>query len=222
MNIRAALSEIKLDQRVLSDDLIMTDRYLWNKIKNKTLLFIDQRNDKLNYNFNNNIYTPICMEMEITNSTECCIDIPICPLLKSKKRIPKIAESNKSALIKGIYTLDKRNKLSMVTLNDWIRLKKSKYKSKKSYVFMFDEYLYADLDVPQAFVIEAFFENIEELPNFTCGCEEDNNCYDVLDTEWKISSDLQAYVLQEVNKDLASFYQRIPEIENTNKNVNFK
>lgn len=222
MNIGQVISEIKIDQRVYSDDIVLTDRYIWNKIKNKTLLFIDQRNDKFVYNHNNSMYTPICIEMEETVSTDCCVDIPVCPLLKSKKKIPKIAESNKSAIIKGIFSLDKRKRFVMVSLSDWIRLKRSKYKVKDNYVFMFNGYLYSDINDARAFIVEAYFEDVEDVPSFTCGCEESDNCYEVRDTEWKISSDLQAYVIQEVNKEISSFYQRIPQDENTNKNSTLK
>jgi len=223
MTIGQAISQIKSENKVFSDDIRLTDRYIWNKIQNITLTFIKQKNDRFNLNNNNFLYTVLnCLEMELVNSIDCCKEIPACKILRSKIKIPKIAESNLSSVIKGIYTLDTSERIDFITINDVVRLSKSKYKPQGIKAFIKNDYLYIPFrDTPKAVTMEAYFENPLEILNLN-SCKTPNTCVRMQDLEWKIPSDLRSAVLQEVNKELFGFDQRLVEDENTNKNSNIK
>lgn len=219
MNIRSAISIIKSDNKAFSDDSMLTDRFIWSKIQSKTLFFLKQRNDRFNLNNNNFLYTVLdCVEMELVNSINCCKEIPACQILRSKERLPKIAESNLSSVIKGIYNLDNSEKIDFISINDVIRLSNSKYKPKGIKAFIKDGYLFIPFRKnPKAVAIEAYFENPLEVYQIN-KCKEQDSCISYPDLEWKCPSDLQSVIIQEVNKELSYFFNRIIPDENTDKN----
>lgn len=220
MKISNAISTIKSENQAYSDDSMLTDRFIWSKIQSKTLFFIKQKNDKFNLNNNNFLYSVLdCIEMEVVNSIDCCKEIPSCEILRSKKRLPKIAESNLSAVIKGIYNLDGTERIDFVTINDVIRISKSRYKPKGIKAFIKDGYLFIPFRKnPKAVAIEAYFEDTLEVYNRNNCKSIKDSCLSYLDLEWKCPSDLQTVVIQEVNKELSVFYHRLIPDENTDKN----
>jgi hypothetical protein len=224
MKIREAISIIKSDNKAFSDDTTLTNRFIWSKINSKTLLFLKQRNDKFNLNNNNFLYSILdCVEMELVNSINCCKEIPSCKILRSKKKLPKISESNLSSIIKGIYTLDSSEKIDFISINDVIRLTNSKYSTKGIKSFIKDGYLFIPFrKAPKAVMIEAFFEDPLEVFNFNTCTNNVSMCVSYLDMEWKCPSDLQTIVLQEVNKELFTFHHRLVTDENTDKNESIK
>ena len=219
MNIRSAISIIKSDNKAFSDDSMLTDRFIWSKIQSKTLFFLKQRNDRFNLNNNNFLYSILdCVEMEMVSSINCCKEIPACEILRSVEKLPKIAESNLSSIIKGIYNLDGSERIDFVSINDVIRLSNSKYKPKGIKAFIKDEYLFIPFRKnPKAVAIEAYFENPLEVYQKN-KCKEQDSCISYPDLEWKCSSDLQSVIIQEVNKELSYFFNRIIPDENTDKN----
>ena len=219
MTIKSAISVIKSDNKAFSDDSMLTNRFIWSKIQSKTLFFLKQRNDKFNLNNNNFLYSVLdCVDMELVNSVNCCKEIPACEILRSVEKLPKIAESNLAAIIKGIYTLDNSERIDFVTVNDVIRLTNSKYKPKGIKAFIKDEYLFIPFRKnPKAVAIEAYFENPLEVYQRN-KCKEQDNCLSYLDLEWKCPSDLQSVIIQEVNKELSYFFNRMVSDENTDKN----
>ena len=143
MTIKAAISQVKSDNKAFSDDSMLTNRFVWSKIQSKTLFFLKQRNDRFNLNNNNFLYSVLdCVEMEMVNSINCCKEIPACEILRSVEKLPKIAESNLTSIIKGIYNLDNSERIDFVSINDVIRLSNSKYKPKGIKAFIKDEYLF--------------------------------------------------------------------------------
>lgn len=223
MTIGEAISQVKLENRAYSDDSMLTDRYIWHKIRNKTILFLKQRNDKFHLNNNNFLYTVLdCVEMELVDSVTCCQEIPACKILRSKNPIPKIAESNFSSVIKGIYTLDSSQRLDFVSINDVVRLSKSKYKPSGIKAFIKNNYLFIPFkEYPKAVTIEAYFEDPLEVALVNeCGAKD--GCLAYQDMEWKAPSDLQGTILAEVTKEIINFFDRITTDENTDKNEQMK
>ena len=223
MKISNAISQIKTDNRSFSSDSMLTDRFIWSKIQSKTLFFMKQKNDKFNLNNNNFLYSVLdCLELELVDSINCCKEIPACQILKSKEKLPKIAESNLSSIIKGIYNLDNTERIDFVSINDVIRLSNSKYKIKGIKAFIKDEYLFIPFKkYPKAVAVEAYFEDPLEV-YYRNSCKEKDFCVNYQDLEWKCPSDLQSVVIQEVNKELSYFYNRIIPDENTDKNEQSK
>lgn len=223
MKIKTAISTIKSDNKVFSDDSTLTNRFIWNKILSKTLFFLKQRNDKFNLNNNNFLYTTLnCVEMILVDSIDCCQEIPSCKILRSKEKLPKIAESNLSSVIKGIYNLDNSERIDFISINDVIRLSKSKYDPKGIKSFIKDGYLFIPFrKTPKAVSIEAYFENPLDVYNLN-NCKNESNCVDYLETEWNCPSDLQSVILQEVNKEIFTFHHRLISDENSDKNEQSK
>lgn len=223
MKIGAAISQIKVDNKIMSDDIVITNRYIWNKIRDYTLFFLKQRNDRFNLNNNNFIYSTLgCVEMELVNSIDCCTELPACKILRSKKPLPKIAESNMSSVVKGIFTLDTSQRIDFVTINDVVRAFKSMYKPQNIMAFIKNGYLYIPFrETPKAVLIEAFFEDPLEVYHFN-ECSATNYCVSMQEMEWKAPSDLRGVILQEVNKDIFNFQHKLISDENTNKNENIR
>lgn len=227
--IGSAISQVKTDNKVLNIDSHITDRYVWNKINDVALLYIKQKNDRFNLNNSNFIYSTLpCVEMELVSSIDCCIDIPSCQILRSKKKIPKIAESNLSSAIKGIFTLDSGERLDYINETDVVRLSKGRYKPQGIKAFVKNEYLYIPFrETPKAVSITAYFENPLEVYFFnSCeGCGQTDTldyCKSFQELPWNVPSDLRNAILTDVTKVILGSYQQIPTDENTNKNENLK
>ncbi len=219
MKIKQAISLVKSENQAFSDDTNLTDRFIWNKILTKSKLFIKQKNDSFKVTNNNFFYTTIdCLEMELVDSISCCQEIPNCKILKSKHKLPKIVESNSSSVIRGIYTLDGGKRIDLVTINDVIRLSNSRYKPNDLKAFIKNEYLFIPFkEYPKAITIEAYFEDPMEVLNLN-SCNLKDTCISPYDLEWKVPSDLETVIIQEVNKELLNFFHRIIPDENTDKN----
>lgn len=223
--IGSAISQVKTDNKVLSVDSHISDRYVWNKINDTALLFVKQKNDRFNLNNSSFIYTTLnCVEMCLVNSVDCCIDIPSCKILRSKKPIPKIAESNLGSALKGIFTLDSGERIEFITENDVVRLSKQRYKPQGIKAFLKNDYLYIPFrESPKAVSITAYFEDpLEIYFNNSCDDSKIDYCKNFQDIEWKVPSDLRNAILNEVTKFILGSYQQIPGDENTNKNENLK
>ncbi len=223
--IGAAISQVKTDNRVLNIDSHITDRYIWRKINDVALLYLKQKNDRFNLNNSNFIYTTLtCVEMELVNSIDCCLDIPSCQILRSKKPIPKIAESNLGSAIKGIFTLDSGEKIDYVSEPDIVRLSKQRYKPQGIKAFVKNDYLYIPFrQNPKAITITAYFEDPLEVYFFNeCNEAKTDYCKSYQELPWKIPSDLRNAILTDVTKVILGSYQQIPADENVNSNENLK
>lgn len=223
--IGEAISQVKTDNKVLSVDSHISDRYIWKKINDTALLFLKQKNDRFNLNNSNFIYSTLnCVELCLVDSIDCCLDIPSCKILKSKKPIPKIAESNLGSAIKGIFTLDSGERLDYISESDVVRLSKGRYKPQGIKAFVKNGYLYIPFrETPKAVTITAYFEDPLEVYFFN-ECDESklNFCKSYQELEWKAPSDLRNSILQETTKFILGSYQQVPTDENTNKNENLK
>jgi hypothetical protein len=223
MKISKAISTVKQENQSFSDDSMLTDRYIWSKLLSKTLHYLGQKNDRFSLNSSNFIYSTLdCIEMELVDSIDCCKDIPACKILKSKIKIPKIAESTLSSVVKGIYNLDGTERIDFITKNDVGRLFDSKYKSKKIKAFIENEYLFIPFRKnPKAVAMEAYF--VDPLEVYMLNeCKKKDYCVNYQDLEWKCPSTLESVIIQEVQKDIFNFYNRIIPDENTDKNSQSK
>jgi hypothetical protein len=223
--IGSAISQVKTDTKTFSSDSHLTDKYIWEKINDNGLLFLKQKNDRFNLSNSSFIYTTInCIEMCLVDSIDCCLDIPSCKILRSKKPIPKIAESNLAYAIKGIYTIDSGEKIDFVTENDIIRLSKTRYKSNGIKSFIKNDYLFIPFrKTPKAVAVSAYFQDPLEVYFFNeCDKKILDYCTSYQDLEWKIPSDLRNAILMETVKSILGSYIQIPTDENTNKNENLK
>ena len=221
MKISEAVSIVRSDNKAYSDDARLSDRYIWQKIKQKTLFFIKRKNDQFNMN-GSFVYTTLdCLEMEMVDSVNCCKEIPICKILRSVVKVPKIASSDSGLIMNGMFTLDNQG-VSFITINDVGRLSKSKYKPQGIKAFIKDDYLFIPFrDTPKAVSIEAFFENPEEV-YFLNECVKKDFCVNAYDMEWKAPSDIRDAILLEVNKDLFGIHNRVVNDENIDKNESIK
>ena len=223
--IGSAISQVKTDTKTLTVDSHISDRYVWEKINDSGLLFLKQKNDRFNLNNSSFIYTTIgCIEMCLVNSVDCCIDIPSCKILRSKKPIPKIAESNLASAIKGIFTIDSGERIDYVTENDIIRLSKTRYKPQGIKAFVKNGHLFIPFrETPKAVAMTAYFEDPLEVYFFNeCDKTKLDYCTSYQDLEWKIPSDLRNAILQETTRAILGTYSQVPTDENTNKNENLK
>lgn len=222
MTIAQAISQVKSDNRAFSDDSMLTDRFIWNKIKTYTLLFTKQKSDKYNLSSDNTYSTLDCVNMELVDSTDCCKELPSCKILRSVDRLPKIADSNNGAIMKGIFTLDSGISIDYVSILDVIRMSSSRYKPQGIKAFMKDGYLFIPFrDKPKAVSVTAFFESPEEIYLINT-CKKHDTCIRIQDQDWKVSSDIQGAILQEVNKELSAIFNRLQPDENTNKSEKIK
>jgi hypothetical protein len=117
-----------------------------------------------------------CLELELVDSSDCCIVTTKCYILKTKRRIPITVETAADNLILSVT-----NPMSdIITKSNRFEAKYNKYNkytAEKPQWFLQDGYLYITNDKLLEYVnVFAIFENPEELSEFTL-CNNISSCF---------------------------------------------
>lgn len=186
-----------------SDDNLLEDRLIYHKMKNlKNMLIIQKANNKRYINpFS--FDTINCIELKLVPLNECpCIPYKGCKIYRSKYKIPKILSGRTGMLFKSIVNISGERVLSIVSEEERIYKKGSKYTKDKPDAFIKDGYLFlnAPTDIGKVVSITALFEDEEEVAKFKTYCYEEEECEDccvsMYERPFKIDHDLVETVIE--------------------------
>lgn len=181
----ATLNEIAYDlltivRPQLSDDTDIDIRQIKFWIKNQRALWLrNELNRKRT--IDEDVIQTLCADIEEVDSSDCCDIIIDCPILRTKKKIPRLIElHNKNAIVR-IGPVDKKAKpFSYIDYSRVPWVGSGRFNAYLLYAFLYNEYIHV-LTIDPAYhnlktiVLRGVFEDPAQLAAFrTC---EEQPCY---------------------------------------------
>ena len=208
--VRKLVSDIRSMHKLLSTDVIITDRVIASQLKTDALLLIKRETNLRRLWATDTVFTTLpCLRMVEVPISECCDYVDANTIARSQFKLPRICEGNYQYLIQGVYSIDamkgKATKIKETTINRYINLLKLPIIKKEAYYWIANDFLYVTNPMVQKIRMAALFE--EDVPNELlypdCECGEtpsiDDFCINPLDKE----SFIPGYLEKQV-KDLTS------------------
>lgn len=208
MTIREIISgfRVPIDKGLPSDDSTFSNQYIYHLMKICRGVLLYEKLKDSNYNYNLNLQTLECIELEVADKNECCEKLPSgCKWLKSKKPIPSTINS----IITNVFNDrgDKYNRVMSESSKSFKRYDMGN--SENSYKYLIkNNYLYVpDLGSPRWVKIEALFYDDFEVKNM---CNGDSNSSsqscDFLDSEFPLDDRLLDKMYSMMNERIMKTY----------------
>lgn len=222
--LKDLVSQVKTAFKAISSDTDLSDRMVAAMIRDVSLKFIKQQNDKKKLFASPNIFTILpCLQLEEVPLSECCDYHSPCTIRKSIQTIPRIAESpNYGLLIQGVYTLDifnrKGRSIKYTTPNRYSNSLRLGLRNMEDAYWIMGNHLYVsnqDIEIVQ---LSAHFEDPVDFTLYNCDTPPACNP-NPLYLEAKIPGFLLSTIIDEVLKILSATYERAkPDTSVDNKN----
>lgn len=211
--ISQAIYEVRSLLHLNSDDTgMISNRFIYNKIKSNRSLIYSRQIDKHTM-FGTNSWQKInCYPLELTDISECC-DIKLeIPVSKGKFELPNPMNYNTGKPCVKAYTLDLGKDVQIFDVDKIVNQRSKKYKNPIPSGFIPNNYLYVEGDV-KAVVIRIITDDPEEVELLneckeydSCGNVINETCPDYLEMEFNVQGDLWEAIRDKTAKDIATFY----------------
>ncbi len=223
MTRRQAVSNVRSRLKLLSTDILISDRYLYNELLVISLTFIKQNTDKRRLFQSPNIFTHLsCLEMLSVPIGECCEFTSPLLISKSKERLPKIAEGIFGLLVQNCVSIDNLHSFKESTPRRFANALKLGLKTNIDCFWIQDGHLYCSNGSLEAINFSALFE--EDVPNSLlcpqdCDCKPKGDCdpcINPLDLPFRCPGYLEQGVIDETCKKLMGQFLLIKADETSN------
>ena len=212
MTRRGIVSMLRTENKFLSSDQLISDRFLDRKAFQTALVFIKQAtNRRLLFGTPNLFTTLSCLKMKPVPIGECCEYASPYMVSKSVEKIPKIAEGIFGLLVQNVVSIDNMNSFKESTPRRFANALKLGLKTPINVFWFMDGHLYCSNGKLEAINLSALFE--EDVPNKLlcpdCECipnKECDECINPLDLPFKCPGYLEEPVIKEVSKNLFQIY----------------
>ncbi len=208
--LRSAISSVRSAFKLISDDNVISDRYIGYELRKTAFKLIKQQTDKRKLWTSPNIFTPInCLEMIQVPISECCNYVSNCTIARSKEKIPKIAEGIYGSLIQSVFSLDKKIKFKETTPTRYANILNLKLRQPSKYFWLYDDYLYISDPSIEMTSLSAYFE--EDVPDSLHACSTELCPKNPLDDEFRVPGYLEKDVIDIVYTTISQTYKRSKE-----------
>lgn len=173
--IRQTISNIRGSNKLLSSDILISDRLIASEIRNAGNTLVQRDFDKRKLWQSPNLFTPIlCLEMEKVPLTECCEYVGDKEVARSVKVLPQIGEGTWGLAIQAVFGMDMSRKFKECTPSRYSNLLKLKLTTKDVYYWMQNGHLY--VSNPDTELVNMFPYFTEDVPNNLLFPGEDCKC----------------------------------------------
>lgn len=173
--LRQIISDIRGENKMLSSDILISDRLIASEIRNISNTIVTQQMDKRKLWQSPNVFTPIlCLEMKKVPLTECCDYIGDIQVAISIKSIPQIGEGTWGLAIQGVFGMDMSRKFKECTPARYANLLKLKLNTNDIYYWVQNSHLY--ISNPDTALCNLFAYFSEDVPNNLLFPGEDCKC----------------------------------------------
>lgn len=219
---RQIVSDVRSFNKLLSSDILLTDRAIDREAFSTALVFIKQQTNKRLLFQTPNLFTPLsCLKMKSVPIGECCDYASPYMVSRTIERIPKIAEGIFGLLVQNCVSIDNMNSFKESTPRRFANALKLGLKGDINVFWLYNGYLYCSNGNLEAINLSALFE--EDVPNKLlcpdCDCVpnlECDPCINPLDLPFKCPGYLEKPVKDEVAKKLLSTFFNIQADETSN------
>jgi hypothetical protein len=202
---------------VSSDDFRLSNRLIAHFLQVARARLIEQKIDKYHF-ISEQSYQDWCVELEVSSFHSCC-DVPAleCQVLRSTIAVPKFLNSRWGNHLKVTDLVG--NVIPEINLT---QRKYSKYAivPQKTGWFMHNNHVYIiNNSVIQKIILNALFNDPEQVYDFNCSNNGEGTCADFMDTEFPVDSDLIDSLYKTALDLLAYSYKFNLDTENNAKDV---
>jgi len=202
------ISRIKNSNKFLSDDDLISDRFIYSLLKQKASVLIKREANLRKLLASDNVYQNYeCLHLIPAKGSECDLK---CPVRRSKNRLPKIEEGLYSYFIQGVFNTSNSEEIFPTTIRDFINHGRLRIKTPKKFYSIKDGYLYVlDPDVECVNIYAYFTEPIEDL--------DGTQCVSMYEKEFKIPAYLVDSLIELCNQSLINYHKFPMEMEDNNR-----
>jgi hypothetical protein len=112
------IARIRSANKFLSDDDLISDRYIYSLLKTKASVLIQRELNRKKLLFSDNIYQSYeCVHLISAKGAECDLS---CPIRRTRKKLPKIEEGLYSYFIQGVFNTSNSEELFPTSIRDFI------------------------------------------------------------------------------------------------------
>lgn len=178
LTYRQIVSQIRGSLKLLSSDILLSDRLVLQEVRNATNLIVLQQLDKRKLLTSPNIFTPIlCLELRQAPITECCEYSSERKIAKSIKKLPKIGEGTWGLAIQLVTGIDNMKRFKETTPTRYANLLKMNLTNTSDvYYWILNDHIYISNPDTEALNLFAFFT--EDIPNDILYPGKDCPCID--------------------------------------------
>lgn len=223
---RQIISDVMSDLRAVNLDDKVSKRFILNKLRGYTALFIKRDTDARRVFNISDIWLDVpCVEFCETPLVDCCnIDIPNCKfVMKSKKKVAETYETFYKELLE-VHNPTYGKEFRQITPKDYKDIKAREFQDKRiKYFWISNEHIIIPDAMVEVATIRGVFVNPADAKKMS-GCLENDNdkCVGLLDQPFNCPDYLIPVIKQETLKDLFNFFKRTPTDESPNLNNNLK
>lgn len=150
-----------------------------------------------------------CLELQVSNPIECCIEAD-CKILRTKKKLPRfISKSGKPLITSLLLAGDYKTNLSLVEHDRLQYVTYGKYKPNKPIAFIYDGYLFIQPNSISDMMLEGVY--LQGVIADTLLLEEYNKCDNgacfSLDDQYPFDGEKLAYIKQYVKNEFIGSIQ---------------
>lgn len=207
MKVNKIIYDVREGVRQYTDDSEISDRYIIHLYNVKRAKYLRQDLNNLQKSNDISVLQKICLELEEVSINDCNIDFDCETIIRTKRPLPKLLESN---IKPAIISIKPTNRLSIPF--NFVTKERAVYSSNspfKNSVFVFldtDNHLYftSGLDfykLIECITVTGIFDDPFELQNYTncCGCEPNENpCFNYETSEYPLQSHHIDYIREEI------------------------
>ena len=176
--LRQTISNVRGTLKLLSSDILISDRLLASELRNAANLIVSQQFDKRKLWQSPNLFTPIpCLEMGKIPLSNCCEYTGDRLIAVSKKMLPQIGEGTFGLAIQLVTGIDQSKKFKETAPSRYANLLKLKLTTKDIYYWIQNNHLYVSNEDTELVNLYAYF--IEDVPNDLLYPGEDCKCKDL-------------------------------------------
>lgn len=202
------ISRIKNANKFLSDDDLISDRFIYSLLKQKASVLIKREANLRKLAASDNVYQGYeCLHLVPAKGSECDLK---CPVRRSAKKLPKIEEGLYSYFIQGVFNTSNSEEIFPTTIRDFINHSKLRLKSSKVFYTIKDSYLYVlNPDIECVNIYAYFTESIEDI--------DGSQCLSMYEKEFKIPAYLIDSLIELCNQSLINYHKFPMEMEDNNR-----
>lgn len=209
MTGRNAVSQVRSMFDIISSEDIITDRAIFNELKDTTYKLIRQQTNKRKLFASPNIFVTLpCLQMINVPLSECCSYKSPCTISRSQYKIPRISEGIYGLLVQGVYSLDKRNKYKESTPTRYSNYLDLKLTKSQRFFWVQDDYLYVSDPEIETVTISAYFEEDVDIVLYSCDTNKQDCPVNPLDLEFRCPSFLLKDIKDLVYRGILDTYER--------------
>jgi len=195
----------------VSKDFDITDRQLYYLLKVLRSTLIEQKSNKFKHISDQSYQSIDCLELKISQIPDCpCITLD-CLYLKSVIDLPLIVSSRNNLLL-NVSTMYGK-KINHIRSLDELEYRKDRRYTKESYGYLLHNNKLVIVDpknMLEKVSIKAVFYDPVEIANVSgCGINGNSPCYDPLNSNFPIDSDLIKYIHDMTYEEILKVFKSI-------------